>query len=56
MEILDDSPFRLTDTERIHIEPAQFKEHDAEDDGAKEAPKRPRLDPKLVQKKLSKLE
>ncbi|KAJ1727880.1 hypothetical protein LPJ61_004341 [Coemansia biformis] len=55
LDILDDSPFRAADSARIRVEEAEFGSK-AEGTGDADKTKRPRVDTKLAQKRLDRLE
>ncbi|KAJ2354644.1 hypothetical protein IWW50_003796, partial [Coemansia erecta] len=55
IDILDDSRFRAADSAHIRVQQAEF-ERKAEHSGEAEKVKRPRVDSKLVQKRLNQLE
>ncbi|PIA18198.1 hypothetical protein COEREDRAFT_80102 [Coemansia reversa NRRL 1564] len=55
VDILDDSQFRANSPARINVEQAEFKDKPERKD-EKDAAKKPRIDPKLVQRRLNQLE
>ncbi|KAJ2078577.1 hypothetical protein H4R24_004382 [Coemansia sp. RSA 988] len=55
VDILDDSQFRTNNPAHIRVEQAEFKDK-PERKGEADTTKKPRVDPKLVQRRLNKLE
>ncbi|KAJ1960394.1 hypothetical protein GGI12_003827 [Dipsacomyces acuminosporus] len=56
LDILDDSQFRAVEPTRISVQVAEFETKEKHASNKAETSKRPRIDPKLVQKRLNQLE
>ncbi|KAJ1807752.1 hypothetical protein LPJ75_004730, partial [Coemansia sp. RSA 2598] len=56
IDILDDSQFRSTDASRISVQEASFESKNDSVAAESEASKRPRIDPKLLQKRIAQME
>ncbi|KAJ2586749.1 hypothetical protein H4R99_008362 [Coemansia sp. RSA 1722] len=56
IDILDDSQFRGTDPSRISVQEAQFESKNDAGAAESEASKRPRVDPKILQKRIERME